>query len=360
MELTEVKRPLIDISLCDIDSSISPIDKVKIMNEDTFEEFVIEWLYEVNKEKYSSIFRIGGAGDKGRDIIAYYKDGLIDYYQCKHYKSPLSPSEFWVEFGKLCYYTYNKEIPVPISYYIVASNGFGPSLLDLLDNHKLINQELIKNWDKHCKSKIRKETIIELNDELRKYIEEFNFGIVRAIPIEKIIDEHIRTVYGSIRVGGASVKPPEGIDVHSDIEHDEIPYITALYDAYSDKVSSQLNSIDDLKKYNLNNHFERQRKFYYSCETIRRFVRDTFTDTNDFDILKQEVYDGIIEVYESDYNDGYERLESVMKQACVVNTTKSLLDSKLRLVGNSERKGACHMLVNDGLIKWVKIHDKNI
>ena len=358
--MKEIERPRIDISLCCTDSNISPIDKVKIMDEDTFEQFVVEWLYETNKSKYSSIFRIGGAGDKGRDIIAYYKDGSIDYYQCKHYNSPLSPSEFWIEFGKLCYYTYKKEISMPKSYYIVASNGIGPSLIDLLNNHKLINRELIENWDKHCKGKIIKGLKIELNSRLRKYIENFDFGIISAIPIEKVIDDHIRTVYGKIRFGGASVDPPKDINVPSNIESEEIPYITALYDAYSDKVSLQLNSIDDLKKYKLNSHFERQRRFYYSCETIRRFVRDTFTDDNDFERLKQEVYDGIVEVYESDYSDGYERLESVMKQAGIVNTTKSLLDSKFNLIGNSERKGACHMLVNDGHIMWVKKHDKDI
>ena len=360
MIMKEIERPRIDISLCCTDSNISPIDKVKIMDEDTFEQFVVEWLYATNNGKYSSIFRIGGAGDKGRDIIAYYKDDSIDYYQCKHYNSPLSPSEFWIEFGKLCYYTYNKEIPMPKSYYIVASNGIEPSLINLLNNHKLINEELIRNWDKHCNGKIIKGFSIELDARLRKYIENFDFGIISAIPIEKVINDHIRTVYGKIRFGGAPVEPPKGINVPSDIDSEEIPYITALYDAYSDKVASQLNSIDDLKKYDLNSHFERQRKFYYSCETIRRFVRDTFTDTNDFERLKQEVYDGIIEVYESDYSDGYERLESVMKQASIVNTTKSLLDSKLKLIGNGERKGTCHMLVNDGLIKWVKKHDKNI
>jgi len=44
----------------------------------------------------------------GRDILvigADTKDGW-DNYQCKHYQSRLAPSDVWIEFGKLVYYTH--------------------------------------------------------------------------------------------------------------------------------------------------------------------------------------------------------------------------------------------------------------
>ena len=71
-------------------------------------------------------------------------------------------------------------------------------------------------------------------------------------------------------------------------------------------------------------------------------------------MLKTEIYDGIIDVHEKDYENGYKRLVSDLAQAVQVNTSKSLLDSKLNCVGNSVRKGVCHMLVNDGKIRWVE------
>ena len=71
-------------------------------------------------------------------------------------------------------------------------------------------------------------------------------------------------------------------------------------------------------------------------------------------MLKEEIYNGIIDVHEQDYSTGYKRLVADLQQAAITNTSKSLLDSKLHCIGNCERKGVCHMLVNDCRIKWVK------
>lgn len=51
-------------------------------------------LYGCKKSKYSSICRIGSAGDKGRDVVAYHNDGSVDYYQCKHYNVALMPTNY--------------------------------------------------------------------------------------------------------------------------------------------------------------------------------------------------------------------------------------------------------------------------
>lgn len=79
LSFSPIEKPKIDIELYGTDINIAPIDKVHIMDEDSFEHFTLEWLYGCKKDKYSSIMRIGGAGDKGRDVIAYRKDGGVDY-----------------------------------------------------------------------------------------------------------------------------------------------------------------------------------------------------------------------------------------------------------------------------------------
>ena len=156
LSFSPIEKPKIDIELYGTDINIAPIDKVHIMDEDSFEHFTLEWLYGCKKDKYSSIMRIGGAGDKGRDVIAYRKDGGVDYFQCKHYNSALAPSNYYLELGKLCYYTYTKDIPLPKSYYIVASNDIGPTLQDLLDNSAQLLSSLLDNWDTYCRFKITK------------------------------------------------------------------------------------------------------------------------------------------------------------------------------------------------------------
>ena len=163
LSFSPIEKPKIDIELYGTDINIAPIDKVHIMDEDSFEHFTLEWLYGCKKDKYSSIMRIGGAGDKGRDVIAYRKDGGVDYFQCKHYNSALAPSNYYLELGKLCYYTYTKDIPLPKSYYIVASNDIGPTLQDLLDNSAQLLSSLLDNWDTYCRFKITKSKEIVLN-----------------------------------------------------------------------------------------------------------------------------------------------------------------------------------------------------
>ena len=354
LSFIELNKPHIDLELYGSDTNIAPIDKVHIMDEDSFEQFTLEWLFGCKKAKYSSIKRIGGAGDKGRDVVGYYSDGAVDYYQCKHYNTGLSPTNYYLELGKLCYYTYKGEIPVPKEYFIIASNDVGSSLQDLIDNPPKLLDSLIKNWDAYCKSKITKTEEVLLDKPLLDYINSFDFAIIKTYPIAQIVDEYLDTIYGNIRFGGRRLNLPAPLKPTDTIEPVEMPYISALLEAYSDELKVKIDTTKSLEAYsNYFKHLNRQRKDYYSAETIRRFVRDTLTDSQQFDILKEEIYNGIIDTHEQEYDSGYKRLVEDLKQASVTNTSKSMLDSKLHCIGNSERKGVCHMLVNDEKLRWV-------
>ena len=48
------------------------LDILKTMDEDTYEELVASWAYWCLKKDYEDVMRIGGSGDKGIDVIAYY------------------------------------------------------------------------------------------------------------------------------------------------------------------------------------------------------------------------------------------------------------------------------------------------
>lgn len=355
LSFIELNKPSIDLDLYDLENNITPIDWVRIMNEDTFEQFILEWLYGCKNEKYSSIRKIGGAGDKGRDIIGFNHNGTVDYYQCKHYNKPLAPTNFYLELGKLCYYTYKKEIPLPSEYYIIASNDIGPNLQDLIDNPSELLNNFKNNWDNYCKSKITNTEEVFLSGGFLKYVNSFDFTIINTYPITQILNEYLKTTYGIIRFKGCKFNLPSPLTPPDTIDTVEMPYISALLEAYSDELRIKINGIEMLKKHNCYfEHLKRQRKDYYSIETIRRFVRDIFTNSKQFDILKDEIYDGVIDVYEQQYENGYKRLVEVLKQASLTNTSKSKLDCKLHCIGNSERKGICHMLVNDNKLRWVK------
>ncbi len=231
LSFTELNKPRIDIEIYGTETNISPENKVKIMDEDSFEQFITEWLYGCKKENYVSIKRIGGAGDKGRDVIGYYNDNSVDYYQCKHYHGSLTPSDFYVELAKLCYYTYKKEIPVPKHYYIVASNNVGPKLQGMIDKPTQLRQELIVHWDDCCRDKITQVFEIALDGEFFEYVNKFNFGIIKSYPISQVIDEHINTIYGILRFGGREFCLPQKLTPPEVVEKEEMPYILALLEA---------------------------------------------------------------------------------------------------------------------------------
>lgn len=104
-----------------------PYERVKSYDDKEFELFIREWVVSL-KNRYQ-IRGFGGAGDKGRDVVAKDEENHYSYYQCKHYDHPLTPSDMLPEFGKLVYYTYSGEIPLPHEYYILAPMDIGANLM---------------------------------------------------------------------------------------------------------------------------------------------------------------------------------------------------------------------------------------
>jgi hypothetical protein len=142
----------------------------------------------------------------------------------------------------------------------------------------------------------------------------------------------------------------------------EAGYISALCDAYAEALSRDSVSVDDIptlpKKYRKN--FYDQRKAYLSAESIQRSISEVYEDgENQFDILKGDAYDGIKTTYFDDYDNGYRRLLEVLKKISDVQLTKSKLSLIKNLIGNLERLGIVHILVNDKTIaSWVDPYEE--
>lgn len=57
LSFSPIEKPKIDIELYGTDINIAPIDKVHIMDEDSFEHFTLEWLYGCKKDTFSNFLR---------------------------------------------------------------------------------------------------------------------------------------------------------------------------------------------------------------------------------------------------------------------------------------------------------------
>lgn len=153
------------------------------------------------------------------------------------------------------------------------------------------------------------------------------------------------------RLRPTPLNPPEEIQQH------ELTYVTELLAAYADAEKNPGLTKETLDQYpRYKNDFSRRRKDYYAAETIQRDARDVFgaTDPDQFQVLKDETYDGVVDVYYNDFPNGLARLNGVMAQASVIRVDKCLLSLLPDWIGASEKKGVCHVLVNDGKLEgWV-------
>lgn len=334
---------------------VPPLDRLSIVDEDTYEDMVLEWLtfYE---DKYEKLMSFGGSGDKGRDVLAYIsiEKNEVEFYQCKHYKSALTPVDVYLEFGKLIYYTLNKDYSCPKKYFFVAPHGIGAKLQGLIENQALLKSNLIKEWDDKCKTKITSTKEIPLDESITDYINDFDFSIVSSIEPIKFIEDYKKTNYFAYRFGGGLQKTRKNIDSPpSAIRSNEIPYIKNIYDAYSSRLNTTITSETDFKDEDaLNEHFLRQRNNFYHADSLEQFSRDALPPGNiAFKELKEEIFEQIIEVCESkSYRDGIEKMDETIKMAKTGSYTSNPLSGELK---SQDKSGICHHLSNENKIKWV-------
>ena len=334
-----------------------PSEKLSSMSDKEFERIVEEWAHGYLKEKYIDVRKIGGAGDKGRDVICYYKNGDIDIYQCKHYHSSIKPSNFWVEFGKLCYYTLKNEYKIPITYYVVANAGIGKSFNDLLEDTSKINDGLIKNWDTYCKKKITDTIEIELDNELKDYIKNFDFSIVKNFSILTLLEQYETTPWFKYRFGGGLIKRPKPEVPSKNLTEEEkkLEYINELIKVYAEYSKGKINSLEVLEKSNmLNEHFSRQRISYYSSQTLKRFSRDELLDEKIYDDIKDEIYCSVVDTSLQEYDNGFTRLKETLSEARKI----VLATDELGNIHPNDKCGICHELVNDKKLRWVDIENE--
>lgn len=179
--------------------------------------------------------------------------------------------------------------------------------------------------------------------------------------IKNLAENRIYFEDGKLIIDGETIELPIQLD-ESQIYEFESGYISALCNAYAEALSRDEVTVDDIpglpRKYQTN--FYDQRKAYLSAESIQRSISEVYEDgENQFDILKEDAFSGIKTTYYDDYDTGYRRLLEVLKKVSDIQLTKSKLMLIKNLIGNLERLGIVHILVNDETIKaWVDPYEE--
>ncbi len=179
--------------------------------------------------------------------------------------------------------------------------------------------------------------------------------------IRDIAGDRIYCENGKLVIDGDIIELPIQLS-DSEIYDFEHGYISALCDAYAEVLQREQVTVEDIealpKKYRHN--FYEQRKAYLSAESIQRSISEVYEDgENQFDILKEDAFGGVQTTYYDDYDNGYRRLMEVLKKISDIQLTKSKLMLIKILIGNLERLGIVHILVNDETIpSWVDPYEE--
>ena len=250
---------------------------------------------------------------------------------------------------------------------LICSRYDGQDFADEIDNLYDADKEHLQAFLEH------RGIIVEINElgsAVQDIMNQIFHGLAKGIhdvaitltihdpkpSIKNLAGDRIYCEDGKLYIDGNVIELPIKLS-DAQIYDFEAGYISALCDAYADALSRDAVTVDDIptlpKKFQTN--FYDQRKAYLSAESIQRSIREVYEDgENQFDILKEDAFSGIKTTYLDDYDNGYRRLLEVLKKISDVQLTKSKLSLIKNLIGNLERLGIVHILVNDKTImSWV-------
>lgn len=338
-------------------------DILKTMDEDTYEELVTSWAYwclkEGKEKKYEDVYRLGGAGDGGVDVIAYYDIAKrdCDIYQCKHYDHPVNRSDVIAELGKFLYHVYTGEILMPREYFLMSPQGLSGPFNKIYSNPDNLKKEIKDAWDKDIAGKIESKKSIKLESDLEKFIDAFDYKKFKLISPDKLISDvhrrenrHVYFQYFGVRKDDI-----ERIKIDTPAEHQdyEAKYIHHLMDAYNDVEGVSDVTPENIEDTDFARHFEFARDEFWMAESVKKMSEENCPgDTDEFRELENDMMHHVADTHDEHYKDAYERVKQVTKHATTMPKKENRIISGE--LSSGELKGVCFQLSNEDKLVWKK------
>ena len=336
---------------------ISELDRLAQFSAAEFERFTLEWVSDYLANKVPEIVEVqqrGGAGDKGRDVLAWLDPTTAPkrrwrLYQCKHYGSALGAGTAVAEIAKVMFYTHRGDYSAPEQYVFVTHKGVTSPFQDLLDAPGDLKKYVIDNWDKYCRNEIRKEPV-ELTEALRDHIDNFDFAIFSAKQPLALLKEHGQTRYHLTVFGAPLIERAKPPAPPSEVKPGETGYVTQLFEVIGEQIGAHVDSLKDFSHIEKHQRlFDRSRLTFYSTEGLKELARDQMAYVWFFDSLLTEFSDGLYHWYSDTHQSGYQRLLNTIKGAQQIQLGSHALAPHVLA---NDREGMCHQMANEGLVRW--------
>jgi hypothetical protein len=335
---------------------VAPLDRLALFSAADFERFTLGWASDYLAVKVPGIVDVqqrGGAGDKGRDVIAWLDPNTApnrrwSLYQCKHYGSALGAGTAVAEIGKVLFYSHRGDYGFPQEYHFVTHKGVTSPFQDLLDGPENLRKFVIDNWDKYIRTEIRKEPV-DLTPELKKHVETVPFTVFRAKQPLDLINEHAQTRYHLTVFGLPLIERPKPPEPPSEVAPGENEYVTQLLAVISADLGQSVSNLTDFVHSEKHRRlFDRSRLTFYHAEGLKELARDQMADEGFFDTLMGEFVDALYHWHTGE-PDGYQRLISTIKASQAFQLSKHVLEPH---VLPNDREGMCHQMANEGRVHW--------
>jgi hypothetical protein len=238
----------------------------------------------------------------------------------------------------------------PRSYYFVAPLGVGMTLERLLSDPDALKTAFMKKLaDVDSPVNSWKPDRI---DKVASIADSADYSIFDSAQLDDIVEAHRSTPYHLARFGGMLSGRPPASPAPSNVLNSESKYLDKLLSVYREKREDKdltFEQIELLEWYQ--KHLNRQRTSFFSAESLRSFARDK-VPSGTFEALKDDVYEGVVEVEQDDtHSDGISRLNAVLSAASAMSVDENALIVVWRPI---DRKGICHQLANDDKLTWCR------
>lgn len=332
--------------------SLTAAQQLYFYSSGAWETFVRECAA-VLKGRYVQVKLLGGANDEGVDVAGFKTElgfeGAWDCWQGKHYANALVPSDAYPEMLKVLRHATAGNYVLPDAYYFAAPRGCGRSLSRLLSKPTELKSGLLA---KLAPGDALTAGLTE--DEVRAVratAEATEFNIFKSVEAHELLELHASSPYHQARFAGPLPDRPPPDAPPDDVCPAEKRYIEQLVRVYQEYYPDDGLTLGTLGSHEqAARHFYRQRLAFYSAESLRRFARDS-VPPGTFERLQDDIHDGVVDIAESDYATGLDRLRSVLTASAQVDLSGHPLISVSR---PRDRHGVCHQLSNDGRLSWLQ------
>lgn len=318
---------------------------ISLYDPNEFEAFICEWVkYCKYKDEEISIYNIGGTGDHGIDIYVF-SDSEEVVYQCKRYEKALSESQIKTILVKVLWYFFKdyKGEKYPNAIEIIALNDFNLKGVRLFEDKEKLKKDIIEYYV----TALKNEKITYINEELnpfKKYLELFDYKSTKQTKIDDVIKDYRLSEISQFRFK----------NVNKSITRrnvDEI--IKSIPNNYEKQIINVLKeekfTIEEKEEY-INN----AKNDFYSAISLKETCFYFFGKYEEFEKIENNVLSFINTMKFNKYNSKYERMQKILSDISSLSLDDSYLVYSLHMVNYPDRKGTCHLVVNNGKFNWEK------